>query len=106
LPQKAADQLYRGLETAVHCGAEALVERARAELTAAGLRPLELRYAQGEELTARERAAAEQAVRGLTDPEVARELGLPRQAVPRLLSAVYRKLGTDRGGLARVLAPR
>lgn len=106
LPQEAADQLYRGLETAAHCGAEALVERARAELTAAGLRPLELRYARSEELTARERAAAEWAARGLTDPEVARMMDVKEQAVTRLLSAVYLKLGTDRAGLARVLEPR
>ncbi|WP_344321428.1 ATP-binding protein [Streptomyces macrosporus] len=106
LPQEAADQLYRGLETAAHCGAEALVERARAELTAAGLRPLELRYAQSEELTARERTAAEWVARGLTDPEIARKMDLKEQAVTRLLSAVYRKLGTDRVGLARVLERR
>ncbi|HZG06094.1 MAG TPA: AAA family ATPase [Streptomyces sp.] len=106
LPQEAADQLYRGLETAAHCGADALVERARAELTAAGLRPLELRYAESEDLGARERTAAEWAARGLTDPEVAREMGLREQAVTRLLSAVYRKLGTDRAGLARVLERR
>ncbi|WP_336621576.1 AAA family ATPase [Streptomyces sp. DH37] len=103
LPHEAADQLYRGLETAVHCGADALAARARAELTAAGLRPLELRYGESETLTARERTAAECAVRGLADAAIAREMGVREQAVTRLLSAVYRKLGTDRAGLAGVL---
>lgn len=103
LPQEAADQLYRGLETAVHCGADALAARAREELTAAGLRPLELRYAQNEALTGRERTAAEHVARGLADEEVAREMRVPGQAVTRLLSTVYRKLGTDRSGLARAL---
>ncbi|WP_344632875.1 ATP-binding protein [Streptomyces glaucosporus] len=106
LQQEAADQLYRGLETAAHCGAEALVERAREELTAAGLRPLELRYAPSEELSARERAAAEWAAQGLADPEIARKMELKERAVTRLLSAVYRKLGTDRAGLAGVLERR
>ena len=38
-PKEAAEPLYRGLDAAVQCGADGLVERARDELAAAGLRP-------------------------------------------------------------------
>jgi tetratricopeptide (TPR) repeat protein len=39
----AADYLYRGVESAVRCGADGLVARARDELATAGLRPRRLR---------------------------------------------------------------
>ncbi|MFB7339937.1 ATP-binding protein, partial [Streptomyces hydrogenans] len=97
---EAAEHLYRGLETAQDCGADGLVEEARAELAAAGLRPRALHTADGNSLTARERAAAGATVRGL-DP--AAVLGVDATAAARLLSAVYRKLGTDRSGLAHAL---
>ncbi|MFD5322824.1 ATP-binding protein [Streptomyces sp. NPDC127092] len=94
--REAAEHLYRGLETAQSCGADGLVEDARAELAAAGLRPRELRTAGTDSLTARERAAAEAAARG-ADP--AALLGVDQATATRLLSAVYRKLGTDPAGL-------
>ncbi len=96
---EAADRLYQGLERAVHCGAEGLAARARAELSAAGLRPLPLRYARTEALTTRERRAAELTAQGEPVAVVAKELGLTEQGVRQLLSSVYRKLGTDRAGL-------
>ncbi|MFD7977387.1 ATP-binding protein [Streptomyces sp. NPDC059071] len=94
--REAAEHLYRGLETAQSCGADGLVEDARAELAGAGLRPRELRTAGTDSLTARERAAAEAAARG-ADPALV--LGVDQATATRLLSAVYRKLGTDRAGL-------
>ncbi|WP_282693828.1 AAA family ATPase [Streptomyces sp. CC208A] len=97
---EAAEHLYRGLETAQECGADGLVEEARAELTAAGLRPRALHTVDSHSLTAREREAARLTVRGL-DPAVV--LGIDPTAAARLLSAVYRKLGTDRSGLAHAL---
>ncbi|MFV0137432.1 ATP-binding protein [Streptomyces sp. HMX87] len=102
LPE-AADRLYQGLERAVHCGAEGLAARARAELSAAGLRPLPLRYGQTDALTARERKAADLTAQGEPVAVVAKELRLTEQGVRQLLSSVYRKLGTDRAGLARAL---
>ncbi|MER5951533.1 AAA family ATPase [Streptomyces sp. NPDC001904] len=99
----AADHLYRGLETAADCGADGLVERARDELAAAGLRPRPLRGAATDALTAGERAAAACAVRGLYPAETAAELHLAETDVVRLLSAVYRKVGTDQAGLAAAL---
>ncbi|MCX4986251.1 AAA family ATPase [Streptomyces sp. NBC_00572] len=97
---EAAEHLYRGLEAAQDCGADALVEVARAELAAAGLRPRALHPAGTDTLTARERAAADLTVR---DQDAAAVLGLDATTVARLLSAVYRKLGTDRTGLAQAL---
>ncbi|MPY56839.1 ATP-binding protein [Streptomyces spongiae] len=101
--QEAADRLYQGQEGAVHCGAEALASRAREELSAAGLRPLPLRYAQTDTLTAHERKAAEMTAQGHLGTVVAKELRLTEQGVTRLLSSVYRKIGTDATGLARAL---
>ncbi|WP_326727103.1 ATP-binding protein [Streptomyces phaeochromogenes] len=100
---EAADRLYQGQEGAVHCGAEALATRARAELSAAGLRPLPLRYGQTDTLTAPERKAAEMTAQGLQAGVVAKALSLTEQGVTRLLSSVYRKIGTDAAGLARAL---
>ncbi|CAM5281823.1 hypothetical protein GCM10010230_21490 [Streptomyces narbonensis] len=97
---EAAEHLYRGLEAAQDCGADGLVDEARAELAAAGLRPRSLHPAGTDTLTARERQAAELTVR---DRDVALHLGVDAAAVSRLLSAVYRKLGTDRTGLDQAL---
>ncbi|MGN9762504.1 ATP-binding protein [Streptomyces sp. SD31] len=97
--QEAADRLYQGLEGAVHCGAEALAARAREELSAAGLRPLPLRYAQADTLTSQERRTAELTVQGQPVAVVAKELRLTEQGVRHLLSSVYRKIGTDATGL-------
>ncbi len=103
LPQDAADRLYRGLDSALHCGAESLVARARDELSAAGLRPLQLRSSGTDTLTTQERAVAEWVVQGWTKDRIAVELGTQPPDVSRLLSGVYRKMGTDRNGLARLL---
>ncbi len=99
--QEAADRLYRGLETAVHCGAEALATHAREELMAAGLRPL--RHAQRDTLTAHERRVAEMTAQGHPAAVVAKQLHITEQSVKRLLSSVYRKIGTDDTRLAREL---
>ena len=101
--QEAAHRLYQGLEGAVHCGAEALAARARKELSAAGLRPLPLRYAQQDTLTARERQTAELTVQGRPVGVIAKELRLTEHGVRQLLSCVYRKIGTDAAGLAQAL---
>ncbi|MGW2017873.1 ATP-binding protein [Streptomyces sp. NPDC001927] len=97
---EAADRLYRGLEAAQTCGADGLGEEARAELAASGLRPRALHPAGTDALTARERLAADLTVRG-EDPAVG--MNTDRAAVTLLLSSVYRKLGTDRSGLAQAL---
>ncbi|MFF5477485.1 ATP-binding protein [Streptomyces sp. NPDC012935] len=101
--QEAADRLYQGLEGAVHCGAEALAARAREELSAAGLRPLPLRYTQADTLTTQERRTAELTAQGKPVAVIAKETHLTEHGVRHLLSAVYRKIGTDSTGLARAL---
>ncbi|MEU8828366.1 AAA family ATPase [Streptomyces sp. NPDC048636] len=105
LPQEAGDRLYRGLEGAVQCGAEALATRARDELSAAGLRPMQLRVDHTSPLTSQEQAVAERAAQGWTDERICTETGLSDRDVARLLSGVYRKVGTDRTGLAKLLGP-
>ncbi|TVZ91605.1 ATP-binding protein [Streptomyces sp. BK340] len=102
-PGEAAEHLYRGLDTAVQCGADGLMDTARAELAAAGLRPRRLHSTETDTLTSRERVAATLTVHDRTEAEIATELHIDEQSVVRLLSAVYRKLGTDRSGLGAAL---
>ncbi|MFD5543956.1 ATP-binding protein, partial [Streptomyces sp. NPDC127079] len=101
--QEAADRLYQGLEGAVHCGAEALAGRAREELSAAGMRPLPLRYVKADTLDTQELHAAELTVQGQPAAVVAEELHLTEQGVRQLLSRIYRKIGTDADGLGKFL---
>ncbi|MEU3458804.1 AAA family ATPase [Streptomyces sp. NPDC006733] len=98
-PAEAAEQLYRGLEGALQCGADELASQARAQLTAAGLRPLRLPAPGTATLTGREREAAARAAAGAPPAAIAAALSTDEATVGRLLSAVYRKLGTDPGGL-------
>ncbi|MET9901625.1 AAA family ATPase [Streptomyces sp. NPDC006446] len=105
-PKEAAEHLYRGLDAAVQCGADGLIEEARDELQAAGLRPRRLHSTETDTLTARERAAAALTARDRTPAQIAEELNIDEHAVARLLSAVYRKVGTDRRGLAAALGER
>ncbi|KUN19870.1 hypothetical protein AQJ23_36100 [Streptomyces antibioticus] len=102
---EAAEHLYRGLDAAVQCGADGLVEEARDELAAAGLRPRRLHSTETDTLTSRERLAANLTVKGLGRAEIASELHIDEQTVVRLMSAVYRKMGTDQTGLAAALKP-
>ncbi|WP_307826487.1 ATP-binding protein [Streptomyces pactum] len=103
MPQEAGERLYRGLEGALQCGAESLAARARDELAAVGLRPIPLRADTTSTLTSQELAAAELAAAGHDDRRVAEELGLAEPEVAALLSRVFRKVGTDRAGLAKAL---
>ncbi|MFC8347454.1 ATP-binding protein [Streptomyces sp. NPDC057280] len=100
---EAAEHLYRGLDAAVQCGADGLVEEARDELAAAGLRPRRLHSTETDTLTSRERMAANLSLEGLGRAEIAMELHIDEQMVVRLLSAVYRKMGTDSTGLREAL---
>ncbi|MER5733227.1 AAA family ATPase [Streptomyces sp. NPDC002138] len=99
----AAQQLYRGMETAAACGADGLVSRARAQLASAGLRPRRLHTSEQDNLTVAESAAARHAALGLDNAAIAAELKTDAQSVSELLSAAFTKLGTDRHGLRRAL---
>ncbi|MBK6016576.1 AAA family ATPase [Streptomyces sp. MBT53] len=101
--REAADYLYRGLDAAVHCGADGLADTTRAELAAAGLRPRRLHSPETDTLTTDERTAATLAAHGNTDHEIAVELHTDEQTAVRLLSSAYQKLGTDRTGLETAL---
>ncbi|MER5873052.1 AAA family ATPase [Streptomyces sp. NPDC002044] len=102
-PHQAAQQLYRGMETASACGADALADRARAQLASAGLRPRRLYTSERDTLTVAENAAARHAALGLDNTAIAKEMHTDAQSVSELLSAVFTKLGTDRPGLHRAL---
>lgn len=101
--RESGDHLYRGLDAAVQCGADGLADAARAELAAAGLRPRRLHSTETDTLTTQERTAATLAAEGHTDAEIAVELHTDEQTAVRLLSAAYRKLGTDHTGLGTAL---
>ncbi|MGW8780746.1 ATP-binding protein [Streptomyces sp. NPDC055796] len=102
-PHRAAQQLYRGMETAAACGADGLARRARSQLVSAGLRPRRLHTFEQDTLTVAESEAAEQAALGLDNTAIAAKMHSNPQAVSELLSAVFTKLGTDRLGLRRAL---
>ncbi|MFK0044037.1 ATP-binding protein [Streptomyces sp. NPDC090741] len=102
-PHRAAQQLYRGMETAAACGADGLARRARSQLVSAGLRPRRLHTFEQDTLTVTESAAAEHAALGLDNAAIAAKMHSNPQAVSELLSAVFTKLGTDRLGLRRAL---
>ncbi|CAG7657080.1 ATP-binding protein [Actinacidiphila bryophytorum] len=104
LPQQAAEQLHRGLESAVQCGADALAARAREELNATGLWPLQPRTADADSLTVQERAVAEWAAGGWSNARIAEALGASDAVVRRLLSDIYLKAGCDHAGLPRLVA--
>lgn len=104
LPQHAAEQLHRGLEGAVQCGADGLAARAREELDATGLWPLQPRTAEADSLTVQERTVAEWAAGGRSVAEMAEALGASDVVVTRLLSDIYLKAGCDHAGLPRLIA--
>nr|WSX73718.1 AAA family ATPase [Streptomyces sp. NBC_00899]WSX80219.1 AAA family ATPase [Streptomyces sp. NBC_00899] len=104
LPQHAAEQLHRGLEGAVQCGADALAARAREELDATGLWPLRPRTADADSLTVQERTVAERAAAGWSNARIAAALATSETVVRRLLSDIYLKAGCDHAGLPRLIA--
>ncbi|GGO90344.1 hypothetical protein GCM10012280_35660 [Wenjunlia tyrosinilytica] len=102
--REGAEQLYLGMDVAAQCGADALVDRARGELGGVGLRPRRLRSVTTvESLTRGEREAAELAARGDGNERIAEKLRLEEREVARLLSSVFRKVGSDRPGLRAAL---
>ncbi|MFK0232765.1 ATP-binding protein [Streptomyces vinaceus] len=102
-PHRAAQQLYRGMETAAACGADGLARRARSQLVSAGLRPRRLHTSEQDTLTVAESTAAGHAALGLDNTAIAATMHSDPQTVSELLSAVFTKLGTDRLGLRRAL---
>ncbi len=100
----ARDELARGRELATACGADALAERARDELVAAGARPRTVAVSGPAALTASERRVAELAADGLSNRAVAQALFVTTKTIETHLGHAYRKLGvTGRDELAGAL---
>lgn len=100
----ARGELALGQDLAARCGADGLVEQARAELHAAGARPRRVAVTGVGALTAAERRVAELAADGLSNREVAQALFVTAKTVETHLGHVYRKLDvTGRDELAGAL---
>jgi DNA-binding CsgD family transcriptional regulator len=103
----ARERLRPALDLAARCQAAPLVERAEAELRATGARPRRALLTGPDALTPSERRVAELVARGLSNPEVARELVVSRTTVESHLRAAYRKLDiASRDELGKILEAR
>jgi DNA-binding CsgD family transcriptional regulator len=103
--QDAQEELRHALDVAHRCGASALEERAREELSLAGARPRRPQITGLEALTASERRVAELAAAGATNREVAQALFVTVKTVEWHLRNAYGKLEiSGRRELAAALA--
>ncbi|HEX2095811.1 MAG TPA: AAA family ATPase [Solirubrobacterales bacterium] len=102
--REAREPLREGLDLAHRCGARALEERARTELTATGARPRKAVLSGVESLTPSELRVARMAADGMTNREIAQSLFVTTKTVETHLRHVYQKLDvTSRTGLPNVL---
>jgi DNA-binding CsgD family transcriptional regulator len=90
---EARELLKEGLDFAVRCGSQPLVEQAETELAATGARPRRLLLSGVESLTASEKRVASFAAEGLSNKDIAQALFVTTKTVEVHLSNVYRKLG-------------
>ena len=96
--------LRAGLGLAHDSGADALAQRARLELAAAGTRQRSVPRAGVDTMTASERRVAHLAASGLSNPEIAQTLYVTVKTVETHLHRTYQKLGiTSRTQLAQAL---
>jgi len=104
---EARRPLREAYELATRCGAMPLVERARTELSMAGLRPRRLATTGVEALTPGELRAARLAAQGMSNRDIAQALFITTKTVKDHLGAAYRKLEIDsRQELSRAMAGR
>jgi DNA-binding CsgD family transcriptional regulator len=104
-PAQAREPLRAGFEIASRCGAQPVVERARAELYAAGARPRREALTGPESLTPSERRVADLAADGQSNRDIAQALYVTPRTVEFHLTGVYRKLGiANRAEVAGALA--
>jgi DNA-binding NarL/FixJ family response regulator len=89
----ARKRLEHGMHEAHVCGADALVARAREELTACGARPRRPATTGWDALTPSERRIVQLARDGLSNREIAQTLFVTTKTVETHLGAAYRKLG-------------
>jgi DNA-binding CsgD family transcriptional regulator/tetratricopeptide (TPR) repeat protein len=88
----AREPLLDGLALAARCGATALERRARAELSAIGVRPRTTEHSGEDSLTPSERRVAEMAAEGDTNREIAQCLFVTEKTVETHLGRTFRKL--------------
>jgi DNA-binding CsgD family transcriptional regulator len=101
----AREPLLEGLTLASRCGARTLERRARAELTAIGVRPAATDGSGTDSLTPSELRVVELAAAGGTNREIAQTLFVTEKTVETHLGRAFRKLGvTSRRQLPDVLA--
>jgi DNA-binding CsgD family transcriptional regulator len=104
-PAEAREPLRRALDLADRCGADVLVEDARAELHAAGARPRSTALQGVDSLTPSERRVVDLAVEGRSNKDIAQSLYVTPKTVEVHLSNAYRKLGIrSRQQLGQALA--
>lgn len=89
---QARGLLGRGQQMALHCGATALVERARSELLAAGARPRRNALSGIDSLTPSERRIAQMAAEGMINRDIAQSLFVTEKTVETHLGHAYTKL--------------
>lgn len=94
--REARAPLREGLDLAHRCGAAALEERARTELTATGARPRKAVLSGVESLTPSELRVARMAAEGMTNREIAQSLFVTAKTVETRLRHVYQKLDVGR----------
>jgi DNA-binding SARP family transcriptional activator/DNA-binding CsgD family transcriptional regulator len=92
-PGESREPLRRALELAEICGADPLVEHARAELHASGARPRTEALSGVGALTASERRVVDLAADGQSNRDIAQTLFVTPKTVEVHLSNAYRKLG-------------
>lgn len=104
---QAREPLREALVRSERSGADALAERSRAELRAAGARPRRERLTGAEALTASERRVAELAAEGLSNRAIAQALFITVKTVQTHLGHIYQKLDLSgphaREGIAAAL---
>ena len=93
--QAARGPLRRGLDLAQRCGANALADRALAEVRLTGARPRRTALEGPGALTEREHEVATLAARGLSNREIAESLVVTVKTVEWHLRHAFRKLGVD-----------
>ncbi len=91
----ARGPLAEAMDLATQAGAMPLLERATAEMAAAGGRPRTVATTGVEALTPSERRVAQLARAGLRNADIARELFVRPTTVEKHLAAAFRKLGID-----------
>ncbi len=102
---QAREPLRRALDLAHRCGAQPLIEEAKAELGACGARPRSPTLSGLESLTASEQRIAELVAAGNSNPQVAQALFVTRPTVEAHLRSIFRKLEiTSRHQLGPLLA--